>query len=133
MAQAVNALALTKAKFSAIESFDEVEIDRWAARLSDTLFGPLYLSRLDYTHWPELLTSLAREVSSLRESLGRPLPSLRDSSESPPSNSESATGGSTASLSEPSSDGKSSETVPTPSDRLLNSREARALSKKKPK
>jgi hypothetical protein len=132
MAQCLNALELTKAKFSAIESFDPVEIDKWAARLSDTLLGPFFLSRLDYTHWPELLTSLALEVRSLRESLGRPLPSLHDSSESPPSTSGNGTGGSTVSLSEPLSDGMS-ETVQTPLDKLLSQPEARALAKKRRK
>ncbi len=133
MAQCMNALELTKAKFSAVESFDPIEIDKWAARLSDTLHGPLYLSLLDSIHWPELLTSLAQEVSSLRESIGRPLPSLLESSASELRSSESGTGGSTVSLSEPSSDGKSSEVVPTPSDRLLSSQLARELAKKRRK
>lgn len=133
MAQALNAYELTKAKFSAIESFDPAEIDRWAARLSDTLLGPLWLSRLDYTHWPGLISSLAAEVSSLRGSIGRPLPNSRDSSESAPPTSESGTGGSTVSLSEPSSDESKSEPIPTPNDRLLSSQEARALAKKRRK
>lgn len=132
IAQCLNAYEITRAKFSAFESFDPDEIDKWAARLSDTLHGPLYLSLLDSGHWPGLLTSLAQEVASLRESLGRPLPSLRDSSESARPSSESGTGGSTTSLHERSTDG-TSPVVPTPSDRLLTRQEARALAKKKRK
>lgn len=132
IAQCLNALEITKAKFSAIESFDADEIDKWAARLSDEVLGPLFLSHLASDHWPVLLTSLAQEVSSLRESLGRPLPSLLDSLASPRASSESGTGGSTVSLSE-RSNGQPSEPVPTPPDRLLSKQEAQSLAKKRRK
>ena len=93
----LNMYELVKAKYAAIESFDEAHIDLWAARLSDVLLGTFFLSQLDSSHWPELLTSLARRVRSLSESLGLELPSLLDSSESDQTSSDNGTGGSTGS------------------------------------
>lgn len=127
IALSLNAYEVVKAQFSCIESWAPEELDLWAARLSDTLLGPFFLSGLDSSHWPAALLSLAQEVRALRESLGRPLPSLRDSSESSLESSESGTGGSTSSPSAVLS-GLPGE---VPSQTLLSREAARALVKER--
>lgn len=130
MAQCLNAYEITKAMFSCVEDFRESELDKWAVRLSDTLLGPLELSRLDSAHWLILLSHMAQEVRSLRAEVGRPLSTSLDSSESSPSSSETGTGGSTPSQDVPLS-GPNGEPIETPSNRLLLKEEAKAIAKEK--
>lgn len=125
IAACLNAYEVVKAKYRCTDSFEPAEIDKWAARLSDTLLGPLWLSRLDSAHWPALLMSLASRVTSLSESLGLPLSSSETSSESSPETSGSGTGGST-----PSPFVQSNELGKLPEDSLLTKAEADELAKK---
>ena len=122
IAACLNGYEVVKAKYRCLESFSADEIDKWAARLSDAMLGPLFLGRLDSSHWPALLTCLAQRVQSLSESLGLQLSTSPDSSESSPDTSDAGTGGSTPSPSVVTSDG---ETLPQ--DRLLSKEEADAL------
>lgn len=124
----LNALEVTKAKFAHVQNFDPDELDTWAARLSDTLLGPFFLSRLDSSQWPALLTALSLEVQALRAEVSRPLPTLRASSESASETSDTGTGGS------PSSDSESLSTpdgIPIRSDRQLTRDEALEIAKKR--
>jgi hypothetical protein len=120
----LNQYEVTKAKYRCMESFSPEDVDKWAARLSDTMLGPLFLGRLDSSHWPALLTCLAQRVQSLSESLGLPLPNSRDSSESPPSSSGDGTGGSMPSPHVVTSAGEK-----LPEDSLLSKDEADAIVK----
>lgn len=118
----LNQYEVTKAKYRFVESFSPEEIDMWAARLSDVMLGPLFLGRLDSSHWPALLTCLAQRVQSLSESLGQPLPNLRATSESPQPSSGDGTGGSTPSPHVVTSAGEK-----LPEDSLLTKDEADAI------
>lgn len=124
IAVCLNAHEVVQAKYRCVESFSPEELDKWAARLSDAFLGPLFLARLDSSHWPALLTCLAQRVQLLSESLGQPLPSLLDTSASNPESSDSGTGGST-----PSPHVVSSEGETLPDDRLLTRDEAEAIVK----
>lgn len=124
MALCVNYYEIVRAKFGPIESFGTANWEIWAARLSDPLLGEYFLGRSDSSQWPELAITMAQEVRALREELGRPLPSWQDSLESDPSSSEPATGSSSTPPSAQSSEGAA---LPIPSDRLLNTQEAREL------
>jgi hypothetical protein len=124
IAVCLNQYEVTKAKYRCMESFSADEIDKWAARLSDAMLGPLFLGRLDSSHWPALLTSLAQEVQSLRGKLGLAPTSLRDSSESSQETSGDGTGGSMPSPHVVTSAG---ETLPE--DSLLTREQADALVK----
>jgi hypothetical protein len=123
IALCLNMYELVKAKYSMIEDFEERELDMWAARLSDELGAPFFLSLLDSTQWPELLTSLARRVRDLSKSLGQPLPNLQDFSESEQQTSEAGTTGSSPSP-EASWSGPDAK---IPNGSLLTSSEARAM------
>lgn len=126
IAVCLNQYEVTKAKYRCFESFEPEELDKWAARLSDTLLGPLWLGRLDSAHWPALLMSLAQRVRALSESLGLPLSTTDGSSESSQETSPSGTGGSTPSPSVVSSGGEK-----LPEDRLLTKEEADAIVKQR--
>lgn len=128
IAVCLNAYEVVKAKYRCTESFEPAELDKWAARLSDTLLGPLWLSRLDSAHWPALLTCLAQRVVSLSESLGLPPLTSEPSSTSPPDASPDGTGGST-----PSPHVQSSSGERLPDDRLLTKAEADEIAKKQRK
>lgn len=119
IAVCLNAYEVVKAKYRCLDAFEPAELDKWAARLSDTLLGPLWLGRLDSTHWPALLMCLAQRVQFLSESLGLPLSSSEPSSESSPETSVDGTGGSTLS---PFVVSNAGETLP--SDRQLTKAEA---------
>lgn len=120
MAQCLNMYTLVKAKYGAIEDFSEEEYDLWRDRLADALSGPLFLSLLDSTHWPQLLYRLAREARDLRQQLGLPLSTSLDSSESDQPSSTSTTG-SFSELPE-GQHVESGEELPT--DRILSAEEA---------
>lgn len=128
MAQCLNMYELVKAKFGAIEGFAEEDLDVWVERLREPLAGPFFLSRLDSTHWPELIYSLARRVWSLYEVLGQTPSSSLDTSESDLSSS----GAGTTSFTElPSASSSEGESLPT--DHLLTRDEAREIIAKRPR
>ena len=119
IAQVLNLYEVVKAKYGEIEALDQTELDTWADKLSDPLAGEYFLSVLDSNAWPQLLLLWAQEVRSLREEVGRPLASWRDSVESDPTNSEPGTG----SFSElPEAQASDGEELPT--DHMLTRDEA---------
>ncbi len=125
IAVCLNAHEVVKAKYRCFEEWQPEELDKWAARLSDTLLGPLWLGRLDSAHWPDLMYGLAQRVQALSETLGLPPLTSEPSSESDQESSESGTGGSTPSPSVVSSDGQT-----LPEDHLLTRAEADEIARK---
>ncbi len=119
----LNMYTLVGAKYGGLMDFNENDVDMWASRLSDAIAGPFFLSRLDSLAWPGLTLSLARRVAELSESLSRPLPNWRVTSESDLSSSDPGTGSFTESSSAYSENGS----VPIPSDRPMSREDARAL------
>lgn len=123
----LNAYEVTKAKFSALEGLEEKEAEMWAARFSDPLQGPFFLSQLDSRHWPACIYMLAGMVRDLSPLAGHPLPSLESTSSSTPESSTEATGSST---SQPSASSTGDEEVTVKPGELLTRDQARALGKK---
>ena len=120
----LNMHEIVRSKYSFLQNFDDEHVDEWAARLSDHERSLDFLASLDSSAWPELLTSLARRVASLSESLGQPLPSWRDTSAFDHESSESGTGGSTESPPDASIETESGTTIEIPSGHLLTRQEA---------
>lgn len=126
IAQVLNMCAIVRAKYGQIEGFTEDEIDQWTARLSDQLLGEYFLSLLDSSHWANLLLSLAKEVKSLRDEVGRPVSMLPDSSESDQTSSATGTGSFTElPYAQSTEDGQE-----LPTDKLLTQSEALERGKK---
>jgi hypothetical protein len=122
-AQILNCYEITKAFYKTTDNFSSEDIEKMIDGLADEMAGPFFLSRLDSSDWPELITSLARLVQVLMKQIGPTPSSSPSSSESDPSNSENGTTGSSQ-LPDAQSLSFSGE---LPTDRLMTQEEARGF------
>jgi hypothetical protein len=87
----LNMYEVVKSTYGSLESFDEVETERWIARLADPMRRSFFLSALDSAAWPDLLFAMAQTAAGAFQTLGLTLPPLLDTLESDPETSEPGT------------------------------------------
>lgn len=119
--QILNCYEITKSFYKMNDTFTEQDIEKMIDVLADEMAGPYFLSRLDSADWPELITSLARSVQSLRKLSGLTLLSSPHTSES---DQQSLGDGTIGSSQLPSAHSPSFKNE-LPTDRLMTREEAR--------
>jgi len=124
LAALLNCYQITKSEFGSLEALDEHDAETWIARLSDPLRGPFFLSQLDSLHWPGLIVLLAGIARDLCQSVGHPLPSLDDTSDSSLTSSTADTGSLQSPPTASSTDGEPVTDIGP--DKILTREEARA-------